>query len=62
MGEYYCVYNLPFSVFPIYFQVQAGKKYLPVAVRYAKRYYEKRKYNKMTGNNKNNRYNHLVCK
>ena len=54
--------NFSFSVFPTFSQVPISKKYLPVAVRYAKRYYEKQKYSKMTDNNKNNRYNHLVCK
>lgn len=27
-------------------QVRAGKKFLPVAVRFGKRYYQRRKYNK----------------
>ena len=46
----------------IYMQVQAAKKYLPVAIRYAKKYYQQRKQNKMNYNDMNNRYNDPSCK
>jgi hypothetical protein len=57
MGEHYLLKDFIFIV--VHFEVQAGKKYLPLAISYAKRYYQKRKHNKMIDND---RYNYPSCK
>jgi hypothetical protein len=60
MGEHYLLKEFVFIA--VHFEVQAGKKYLPLAISYAKRYYQKRKHNKMIYNDVSGRYNDPPCK